>query len=194
MWSRPRLLATAALPAVGLAVMASSVLAAPSKAIVVRDAKGDVEGRLDIQRLQVSLGADERLRVVATFAGKVSAADMLARSGPPGSVCLRVWTATDADPRSTRPDRLVCVTARTKRTLRATVLRQDGAGLPRRIGPATIAASKTSRSFIISLAQSDLGRPSRIRYALDSTRPGCDRTSCIDTVPGAPATRRFRLR
>lgn len=195
MRSRPRPLVIAVLTATAaLASAVVPVLAAPSKPIVVRDARGDVTGTLDLQRFQLSLEEDRRLRAVVTFAGKVTAADMLARSGPPGSVCLRVWTAEDADPAAARPDRLVCVTARTRTALRATVLRQDGPGLPQRVGSAAITASKSDRSLIIRFAQSDLGAPQRIRYGLESTRRGCQRPSCVDRAPGGPATRRFRLR
>jgi len=194
MRSRPRLLVLVALTATVLSLVASSVLAAPSKPAIVRDAKGDVAGKLDLQRLKLSLGTDGHLRAAVTFAGKVTAADLRVKSGPPGSVCLRVWTAKDADPKSARPDRLVCVTSSAKDVLRGTVLRQDGPGLPQRVGPATITASKTDRSFVISVAPADLGDPALIHYALESTRPGCDRTSCVDTVPRAPETRRFRLR
>lgn len=194
MGSPLRALVLAALSATALSFVTASVLAAPSKPVLVPDAKGDVSGKLDLQRLKLGIGTGDRLRAAVTFAGKVTPADMFVKSGPPGSVCLRVWTATNADPKSTRPDRLVCVTARTKNALRASVLRQEGLGLPERVGPASVTASKSERSFIISIAQSALGGPARIRYALESTRPGCDRTSCIDTVPAAPATRRFRLR
>jgi len=194
MGSPLRALVLAALSATALSFVTASVLAAPSKPVLVPDARGDVSGKLDFQRLKLGIGTGDRLRAAVTFAGKVTPADMLVKSGPPGSVCLRVWTATNADPKSTRPDRLVCVTARTKKALRASVLRQEGLGLPERVGPASVTASKSERSFIISIAQSALGGPARIRYALESTRPGCERTSCVDTVPAAPATRRFRLR
>ena len=188
-----RPLVVTALSATALSFVTASVLAAPSKPVLVPDATGDVSGKLDLQRLKLGI-ADGRLRAAVTFAGKVTPADMLVKSGPPGSVCLRVWTATNADPKSTRPDRLVCVTARTKNALRASVLRQAGPGMPERVGPASVTASKSGRSIIVSIAQSALGGPARIRYALESTRPGCDRTSCIDAVPATPATRRFRLR
>jgi len=192
-WSWLRLLVLTALSATALSFVTASVLAAPSKPVLVPDATGDVPGKLDLQRLKLGI-ANGRLRAAVTFAGTVTAADMFVRSGPPGSVCLRVWTATNADPESTRPDRLVCVTARTTKALRASVLRQEGPGLPERVRPASVTASKSDRSIIISIAPSALGSPASIRYALESTRPGCDRTSCIDTVSAAPATRRFRLR
>jgi hypothetical protein len=194
MRSRVRALVLVAVSATALSFVAASVLAAPSKPAIVRDAKGDVGGKLDLQRLKLGLAANGRLRAVVTFAGKVTPADLFVKRGPPGSVCLRVWTAANADPTATRPDRLVCVTARTKNKLRAAVLRQNDPGLPKRVGRASVSASKSRRSLSVAITQRTLGRPARIRYALESTRPGCELASCIDTAPAAPATRRFRLR
>ena len=194
MRSRLRALALAAVSATTLSLVVASVLAAPSKPVFVRDAKGDVSGKLDLQRLKLALAESGRLRAVVTFADKISPADLFVRSGPPGSVCLRVWTAANADPTAMRPHRLVCVTARTNKKLRASVLRQDDSGLPKRVGPASVALSKSGRSLIVAIAQRRLGRPARIRYAAESTLAGCHRTSCIDTAPAAPSTRRFRLR
>jgi hypothetical protein len=193
MRSRLRALVLAAVSATALSFAVASVLAAPSKPVFVRDAKGDVSGKLDLQRLKLSL-ANERLRAVVTFAGRVAPADLFVKQGPPGSICLRVWTAANADPAASRPDRLVCVTARTKKRLRATVLRQDDPGPPERVARASVAASKSGRSLVVAIAPRALGRPARIRYALESTRAGCELSSCIDTAPAAPKTRRFRLR
>lgn len=191
---RPPVLVALGATALALALAASTVLAAVSKPAVIRDAKQDVTGALDLQRLKLSLGSDGTLRAAVTFVAKVTAADMLADAGPPGSVCLRIWTAKDADTHSTRPDRLACVTAATKDKLRATVLTQDGLALPKRSGSAAVSASKTDRSLVITIPPSALGSPDRIQYAVESTRPGCDRPSCVDTVPDAPATRRFTLK
>jgi hypothetical protein len=119
---------------------------------------------------------------------------MLAKAGPPGSACLRIWTDADADPTATRPDHLVCVTAGKDEKFRAGVFEQRDGGLPRRAGSATVTADSKGRSFVVRVSQSALGRPALIRFAIESTRPGCERTICIDTVPDGGATRRFRLR
>jgi hypothetical protein len=47
---------------------------------------------------------------------------------------------------------------------------------------------------IVRVSQTALGRPQRFRYAVEATRPGCARATCVDTVPAAPATRTFRVR
>jgi len=161
---------------------------------VLSDPKGDVTSPLDLQRASLGLGSDGRLRIALTFADKVAAKDLLATAGPPGSMCVRVWTAADADPTASRPDKLICVTADADAKLRAGVYNQPDAALPRRSAPATVSASKSGRSFVVHVAQSALGRPQLIRVAFEATRPGCDRVSCVDNAPDGGAVRRFRLR
>ena len=57
-----------------------------------------------------------------------------------------------------------------------------------------MAVNDSKRSFILRVSQSSLGRPELIRFAVESTRPGCARVSCIDQAPDDGAVRRFRLR
>lgn len=194
MRSRLRLLGPATLTVAAMALAVPAVVAAPSKSTLLPDAKRDVTGKLDLQRVKLSVDSRKRLRVAVTFTGAVKPADMLAKSGPPGSVCVRIWTASDADPESMRPDRLACVTARSRTALRARVFKQDGPGLPERVATARVSRSKSNRSLIVRITPASLGDPVRVHIAVESTRPGCARTSCIDTVPAAPATRRFRLK
>ena len=95
---RPRLepLRVAGLTAAIAALGATVVLAATSKPAQFSDPKNDVSGVLDVQRVSLRLASDGRLRAVITIADKISPNTMLARTGPPGSVCLKVWT--DAEP------------------------------------------------------------------------------------------------
>lgn len=172
----------------------AGAFAATSKTVVIRDASDDVSGTLDLQRASLNLASDRRLRAVITLKGKVDPQAMLTDSGPPGSVCLKVWTAPDADPAAARPDRLVCITARTDDELRASVYEQREPGLPRRLRSASVRVNDSERSFVLRVSQSALGRPELIRFAVESTRPGCLRVSCIDTAPDAGAVRRFRIR
>jgi len=187
-------LSVAALGAVTALACIAGAVAATSKTVVLSDPRDDVSGALDLQRGSLGLGADGRLRAVITLVGKIDPKVMLAGSGPPGSVCLRIWTAAGADPQATPPDRLVCVTARGDDELRASVLEQDDPGLPRRVGAASVRVNESARSFVVRIAQSSLGRPESIRFAIESTRPGCERVSCIDTMPDKGAVRRLRIR
>lgn len=168
--------------------------AAPSKTVTLADPKADVTGPLDVQRVSLNLASDGRLRAVVTLVGKLEPQAMLADSGPPGSICVKVWTAKDADPTTTRADRLVCVTAKSKDELRATVLSQTTAGLPVSVGTASVKVNQSKRSMVVRISQSSLGRPELIRFAFESTRPGCERVSCVDQSPDKGAVRRFRVR
>lgn len=192
--TRARSPALAALVAAALALATAAAVAAPSRPVVVRDPAGDPGDALDLTRVASSRAADGRLRAVLTFAGRVTAATLLATSGPPGSACLRIWTDDDADPAAMRPDRLVCVTASSRRRLRAGVFEQPDAGLPRRVGAAAVSASASGRSLVVRFSQSSLGRPPAIRLAAEATPPGCDRATCVDTAPDGGAVRRLRLR
>lgn len=191
---RVRLLAIAALTGATAVVGAVGAIAASSKAVKVRDATGDVSGPLDLERASLNRASDGRLRAVITLAAKVGPRALLASSGPPGSVCVKVWTARDADPRATPPDHLVCVTARSKIELRASVYQQSTPGPPARVSSASVGLNKSRRSIIVRFSQSSIGRPPLIRFALESTRPGCGRVSCIDLAPDGGRVRRFRVR
>src|SRR4051812_16051050 len=118
--------------------VAATAPAAPSSTITVRDAKGDARTNLDLQRASLKL-TKGRLEASLTFAAAVTARDLLgAADAQPGSACLRVWTAEDADPANQAPERLVCVTARDKDHLRASVLRTRANATPERFGGARV--------------------------------------------------------
>ena len=191
---RGRRLPVAVVSAAVASVAAVNAFAATSKTVVIADPADDASGSLDLQRASLNLASDGRLRAVITLTGKVDPKAMLAGSGPPGSVCLKVWTAKDADPAAGRPDRLVCITARTDDELRASVYEQREPGLPRRLGSASVRVNDSERSFVLRISQSSLGRPELIRFAVESTRQGCERVSCIDEAPDKGAVRRFRIR
>jgi hypothetical protein len=188
------LIPLAGLTSIAAALLAAGAFAAPTKTVVIADQAEDVSGVLDLQKASLRLADDGRLRVVVTLVGKIEPRTMLARTGPPGSICLKVWTDEDADPAATRPDHLVCVTPRTKDELRASVFEQAGPGLPKLTGSASVRVNKSARSLVLRVSQSALGRPTMIRFAIESTRPGCERVSCVDQVPDGGAVRRFRLR
>lgn len=191
---RPRLLSVAGVTAAAAALAASGALATTSKTVFISDERGDVDGALDLQSVSFKLAADGRLRAAITVTQKIVPSKLLSETGPPGSVCLKIWTDEKADPTAMRPDRLVCVTARSKTELRATILDQRTPGLPKNVGSAPVGLNASARSFVLRLSQTSLGRPDLIRFAVESTRPGCARVSCIDDAPANGAARRFRVR
>ena len=176
------------------AIVVSAALAATSKTIVITDAREDVSGPLDLTRASLRRASDGRLRAALSFAGKVTPKALLATSGPPGSACIRIWTAEDVDPASVRPDRLACVTARSGDEFRGGVYEVTGAALPKRVADASVKATASATSIVLRFTQSSIGRPERFRFAVESTRPGCERATCIDTAPARAAARTFRPR
>src|SRR5918997_1502000 len=86
-------------------VTTGAAIGAATRSVVVRD-RADVAGKLDIRRVSLARAADGRLRAAITMDEDWAGSDLLARSGPPGSVCLRVWTTPDAGRRAA--DFLIC--------------------------------------------------------------------------------------
>jgi hypothetical protein len=188
------------------AVLAAGALAQdPPRETRIVDGKKDANsGVFDIAGVRFGVGGDGRLRAIVTMAGEWENAALLAgeAGGPPGSVCLRLFTK--ADPTAAPPDHLLCVTAgvaeggggtgETGATLRGELLRQEPGEEPTSV-KATIAVSRpTKRSVTIRVAQTAVGRPARIRFVVEATRAGCPRTSCTDRAPDAPRTATLRLR
>jgi hypothetical protein len=188
----------AALGAVAVACAAGvpAVAAQRGEPVVVRDGRDARSGVTDLTRAQLGRASDGRLRGALTLAAAWRVADLLAEAdaeppAPPGSLCLRLWTAGST--RGTPADYLVCVTADARgERLRGVVLREADDGLVR---VASAAVSRTSaRTVSVRFAQSAIGRPARVRFAAETTRPGCVRTSCVDTAPDAPRTATLVLR
>ena len=183
------LVCAAAVPATAAAVQAG-------KPVVVRDGRDARSGMADLTRVQLGRAPDGRLRGALTLAAAWRTADLLPAAdaeppAPPGSLCLRLWTVSST--RGTPADFLACVTADARgERLRGAVLREGDDGLVR---VASAAVSRTSgRTVTLRFAQSAVGRPARIRFAGETTRPGCVRTSCVDTAPDAPRTATLVLR
>jgi hypothetical protein len=161
--------------------------------VAVRDAAGDAPvGGLDLTRVQLGRAPDGHLRAALTLTAPVRAKDLLSADGPPGSICLRLWTT--GKPGEADADRLVCITAdREGRHLRAAVLDNGPDGLPRRVGAASLGRA-SERAIVVRFSQSAVGRPDRVSFEGEATKPGCVRTSCVDTAPDAPATGLLVLR
>lgn len=189
-----RLLTASGVAAAIVALAVSAAPAATSKTVVITDARGDVSGPLDLRRVSLQRASDGRMRVALSFTEKLTPKALLAGSGPPGSACIRIWTGEDADPASMRPDRLACVTARSDDEFRGGVYDSTGAGLPERIAGASVKITASRTSIVLRFGQSSIGRPQRFRFAAESTRPGCERATCIDATPAGGRTRTFRLR
>jgi hypothetical protein len=191
---RPRrALAVAGLAACALAGAAGAQTPAPTPGatpVVARDPVDTARG-LDLTRVQLQRAPDGRLRAALTLAAPWRMRDLPADDGPPGSLCLRMWTRTD--PLGTFPDYLLCVTADARgRHLVGSVM-VERAGELRRVAEARLARS-SARTVVARFSQSALGRPDAIRFAAEATSPGCTGATCVDTAPNAPATVALTLR
>jgi hypothetical protein len=191
--SRRRVLVPLLATTLALALSAVAALAAtPPAPQVATDAKGDVaSGSLDLTRLSVARSADGRLRASITLAAAWDGSDLLADSGPPGSLCLKAWTTTA--PPDTTPDYLICATADKDGELRGSILQSRANKLPARTGGADV-TRPSQRTATLRFSQTAIGKPATLYVAAEATRPGCTRGSCVDLAPDAPKTLTLKLR
>jgi hypothetical protein len=178
-----------ALTATGATTAAPAATAPKPQAAT--DAKGDVRSPLDLTRVSLARGVDGRLRASITLADAWDGGDLLAETGNPGSICLKLWTTTA--PPDTTPDYLACVTADAHADLRGSVLKARANRLPERTGGADV-SRPSDRTVTLRFSQTAIGRPATLYAAAETTRPNCPRGSCIDLAPDAPKTLKLKLR
>jgi hypothetical protein len=186
---RFRLIAVAATAAASIALIVAIVGLAASTA-TVRD-PSDTPVVLDIQSASIT-PRGSRLEARVTFYDAWGPEDLLAPSGPPGSICVDLWTKHT--PGDDAPDYLVCATARASNRLGANVLHDTGAGLPVRAD--TASASAAGRTLTLRWRAAAIGSPARLRYAAEATQTlGCKRPrGCVDRAPNGTRTALVTLR
>jgi hypothetical protein len=183
-------------PAAGCAcllLLAAAAHAADSPSpTVVKDAKDARPGAPDITRAQLGLSSDRRIRVALTLSTGWVARDLIANQGPPGSLCVRMWTKTK--PGAAPPDFLGCITPRADaETTHGSVMKTIPGEAPQKVASAIVGRT-SDRTVTLRFSQTAVGKPKTIRFAAEATKPGCARVSCVDTAPDAPKTATFRLR
>jgi hypothetical protein len=178
----------------GLIAAGAALAQSPAARIVVRDPAGDVRARgLDVVRVSLGRAADGRVRASVTMGKPWAPRDLLAKSGPPGTICLRAWLG-GRRPSASQPDYLICATvAADNERLRASVLHERPGKLPERVAAAT-ATKPSARSVVLRFGASAIGRPQVVRFAVETVRGGCQRLSCRDTAPDAPRSARYVFR
>jgi hypothetical protein len=121
-------------------------------------------------------------------------ADLGDPNGPPGSICLDIWTTRQ--PGDSPPNYDVCVTAdRRGRHFRGSVSRHGAGDRARKIGRARV-EHPAARRLVIRFDPDLIRRPSSYLWRAESRAfaPGCRRpTGCEDTAPNAPRTVRTKL-
>jgi hypothetical protein len=181
-----------------LAMLVTGAWAATStpklgRATVVTDHSGDApDDGVDLVRVSFGRAPGGLLRASITSEDNFSPTDLRAKTGPPGSICLDLWTVTTAS--ANPPDYLVCVTADAEGdALRATVMHERSDQLPQFVGSASVTRS-SEHNVTLRFAQSAIGSPATIAFAAESTQAGCPRASCIDMAPDAPGVATLPLR
>ena len=132
-----------------------------------------------------------RLEAKVSFYDDWSAADLLAPSGPPGSICVELWTTRT--PGQDAPDFLVCATARSATRLSGRVLKETGGGLP--VVVDTTSTGVAGGTLTLRFRRVSIGSPRRVRFAVEATqRLGCKRPrGCVDRAPNGSRTGSFAL-
>lgn len=161
------------------------------RAVVITDPADATSNPVDITRASLGRASRDRLKFSIRGAQDFDASDLLAKHGPPGSICLKLWTKST--PPDQTPDYLVCVTSDEDENYRASVLRERANQLPRRVGRAAI-EDEGDRSITLLFRQASIGKPGKLRFAVESTRSGCARIGCIDTAPAPAALPELVLR
>ena len=176
---------------VAIGVSGASGQSVTKRAVVVTDAVDATSNPVDITRASLGRASRDRLKFSIRGAQDFDASDLIAKKGPPGSICLKLWT--NSTPPDQVPDYLVCVTSDEDESYRASVLRERANRLPRRVAKATI-EDEGNRSITLLFRQASIGKPRKLRFAVESTRSGCARISCIDTAPAPTAAPELVLR
>jgi hypothetical protein len=181
-----------------LAVLVTGAAASVStpkigRATVVTDHTADAaDDGVDLARVTFARAPGGLLRASITSDDNFAPTDLRAKTGPPGSICLELWTVTVAS--ANPPDYLVCVTANAQGdAMRATIMHQRSDQLPQLIGPAGVTRS-SEHNVTLRFKQSAIGTPATIAFAVEATKSGCARVSCIDSAPDAPAVATLKLR
>jgi len=171
---------------------ASALAATTPKPVIVKDPRGDVRiGGLDLTRVQLGLARDGQIRAALTLAGSWTAKGLPSGDGPPGALCVRIWTT--AKPGQAAPDRVVCVFADAAgRRLRGVVYRQGSSHLEK-VADAAVSRS-SDRTAVVMFSQSSIGGPARLGFQGEADTPGCARVLCVDTAPDGGGTGVLTLR
>ena len=140
--------------------------------------------------------SNDRLAHIVRFHERISPRSFrneVAEHGPPGSVCVNIWTRRK--PGEEGPNFDVCVVAdREASDLVASVSRLGPRGAVRRRGPAS--AELTSRRRLVVRFDPDLiRRPRAYRWSVNVTtfESGCTRRGCQDFAPRRGRTMRTEL-
>jgi hypothetical protein len=179
------------------ATLACAALAVAQNRVDAVSDGDDSRSRADIAAARATHDrSNDRLAHVIRFHDGISPRafrNAVAEHGPPGTVCINIWTRRI--PWDASPNFEVCVTGnRDRDALVASVSRLGPRGGVRRVGRAS--AQLTSRRRLVVRFDPDLiRRPARYRWSVQVTtfESGCTRKGCDDVAPRRGRTVRTAL-
>ena len=164
----------------------SAVAVAQSRDGTVSDGN-DSRSRVDIAAVRATHDrGNDRLAHIVRFHGRISARNFrnaVQEHGPPGSICINIWTSRT--PWEASPNYDVCVTGdRDRRKLVASVSRHGSSGGVRRVGRAG-AELTSARRLVLRFDPDLIRRPGSYRWSVHVTtfERGCTRRGCQDFAP-----------
>jgi hypothetical protein len=177
---------------VALCVLLALPAAALAKSPTVQD-RDDSKAAVDIAAARASHNRTADLLVHVVSAHEDFAPDdLLNRDGPPGSLCLNLWTTRE--PGEDAPNYDVCVTSDKRgRVYRATIARHTRH--VRRVGSARVDQPDPKR-LEIRFDPDRVRRPRSYRWVAQTATFGADcggPTGCEDFAPDRPDTSLTRL-
>jgi hypothetical protein len=169
------------------AVAAGSGLAVAQDDVDAISDGNDSRSRADIAAARATYdSSNDRLAHIVRFhegIGPRALRNQVAEHGPPGSVCVNIWTRRT--PGDASPNYDVCVSSdRDNENLVGSVSRLGPRGSVRRVGGA--AAQLTSRRRLVVRFDPDvIRRPAAYRWSVEVTtfENGCTRRGCSDVAP-----------
>jgi hypothetical protein len=170
------------------------LLAATSASLAVAQGGGAAVDDGDDSRSRVDLAAvraafdrsNDRVAHIIRFHEPVSPRNFrnaVDEHGPPGSVCVNIWTTRT--PWEASPNFDVCVTGdRERRRLLASVSRIGAGGSVRRVGGAS-AQLTSQRRLVVRFDPDLIRRPAAYRWSVHVTtfERGCTARGCQDIAP-----------
>ena len=175
-----------ALPAMAIVLATCGIALAQDDGDAVTDGD-DSRSRVDISSARAAYDrTNDRVAHIVRFHERISARSFrneVDGHGPPGSVCVNIWTRRT--PWDASPNFDVCVSGdRDYRDLVAGVSKLGPRGGVKRRGPAS--AELTSRRRLVIRFDPDLiGRPAAYRWSVQVTtfERGCTSRGCQDFAP-----------
>ena len=182
--------------ALAIALATPGVAPAQDGADAVSDGD-DSSSRADIASARAAHDrSNDRLAHIVRFHNRIGPRafrNAIDEHGPPGSVCINIWTRRT--PWEASPNFEVCVTAeRDQEGLIGSVSRLGSRGSVRRRGPAS-AQFTSGRRLVVRFDPDLIRRPAAYRWSLQTTTfaRGCTARGCQDFAPQRGRTVRTEL-